>query len=52
MDMVEAGWQVVSPILDDWTADQRSRLPHYQRQSWGPSEADLLIERDGREWRN
>jgi glucose-6-phosphate 1-dehydrogenase len=52
MDMVEAGWQAVAPLLDQWQADTRSRVPLYDAGSWGPSEADLLIERDGREWRD
>jgi glucose-6-phosphate 1-dehydrogenase len=52
MDMVEAGWQAVAPILDEWKTDAASRLPVYKQGSWGPSEADLLIERDGREWRD
>jgi glucose-6-phosphate 1-dehydrogenase len=52
MDMVEAGWQVVAPILDAWTKDTRSRVPIFDPATWGPSEADVLIERDGREWRN
>jgi glucose-6-phosphate 1-dehydrogenase len=51
MDMVEAGWQVVQPILDEWKRDTRSRIPAYPPASWGPPEADVLIERDGREWR-
>jgi len=52
MDMVEAGWQVVAPILDEWKKDTRSRVPPYDAGSSGPPEADLLIERDGREWRD
>ena len=52
MDMVEAGWQVVQPILDEWKRDTRSRIPTYPPGSSGPPEADVLIERDGREWRN
>ncbi|PYR81898.1 MAG: glucose-6-phosphate dehydrogenase, partial [Acidobacteria bacterium] len=52
MDMVEAGWQTVAPILDEWKADPTSRVPVYTQGSWGPSEADVLIERDGREWRD
>jgi glucose-6-phosphate 1-dehydrogenase len=52
MDMVEAGWQVVAPILDEWKKDTRSRIPIYEAGSWGPSEADLLIERDARQWRD
>ena len=51
MDMVEAGWQVVQPILDAWSQDQRSPIPTYEPGSLGPSEADLLIERNGRQWR-
>ena len=52
MDMVEAGWQVVQPILDAWKRDTRSRIPTYPPGSVGPPEADVLIERDGREWRH
>jgi glucose-6-phosphate 1-dehydrogenase len=52
MDMVEAGWQVVAPILDTWTKDTNSSIPTYEAGTLGPPEADLLIERDGREWRN
>jgi glucose-6-phosphate 1-dehydrogenase len=51
MDMVEAGWQVVQPILDAWANDTASPLPVHEPGTWGPSEGDLLIERDGREWR-
>jgi glucose-6-phosphate 1-dehydrogenase len=52
MDIVEAGWQVVEPILRVWQRDNGSALPTYEAGTWGPAEADLLIERDGREWRS
>jgi glucose-6-phosphate 1-dehydrogenase len=52
MDIVEAGWQIVEPILDAWRRDTTSILPVYERGSWGPPETDVLIERDGREWRS
>ena len=52
MDMVEAGWQAVAPILDEWKNNASSRVPTYEPGTWGPSEADLLIERDGRQWRD
>jgi len=51
MDMVEAGWQAVQPILDVWAADQQPPIPTYPPGSWGPPEADLLLERAGRQWR-
>jgi glucose-6-phosphate 1-dehydrogenase len=49
-DMVEAGWNVVQPILDLWTALPPRTFPNYAAGSWGPKEADDLIERDQRHW--
>ena len=41
-DAVEAEWRVVAPLLSDATA------PHeYQPGSWGPPEADRLVDRPG-----
>jgi len=51
-DMVEAGWCVVSPVLDVWKALPPRNFPNYPAGSWGPREADELVERDGRHWRN
>jgi glucose-6-phosphate 1-dehydrogenase len=51
-DMVEAGWCVVSPVLDVWKALPPRHFPNYATGSWGPKEAEDLLERDGRHWRN
>ncbi len=51
-DMVEAGWCVVSPLLDVWKALPPRNFPNYHAGTWGPREADELLERDGRRWRN
>jgi len=51
MDIVEAGWQIVQPILEGWALDAPN-LPTYKRGSWGPTEGDFLLERDGRQWRS
>src|SRR6202163_2160920 len=51
-DMVEAGWCVVNPILDLWKALPPRNFPNYAAGAWGPKEADELLERDGRRWRN
>ena len=51
-DMVEAGWCVVSPALDVWKALPPRNFPNYPAGSWGPRDADELLERDGRHWRN
>ncbi len=50
-DMVEAGWNVITPLLDVWKALQPRSFPNYPAGSWGPKEADELLARDGREWR-
>jgi glucose-6-phosphate 1-dehydrogenase len=51
-DMVEAGWSIVTPILDVWNAIPARDFPNYAAGSWGPAEADKLIEGDGRSWKN
>ena len=50
-DMVEAGWTVVTPVLDVWQALPPRSFPNYASGSWGPKEADEMLERDGRVWR-
>jgi glucose-6-phosphate 1-dehydrogenase len=50
-DMVEAGWSVISPILDVWKALPPRTFPNYPAGTWGPKEADDLMARDGRHWR-
>jgi glucose-6-phosphate 1-dehydrogenase len=49
-DSVEASWKWITPILDRWSAE-RSPLPTYAAGSWGPAEANHLIESTGRRWR-
>jgi len=51
MDIVEAGWQVVDPLLKAWKDDSSLPLPRYAPGSWGPTEADQLLHRDDRHWR-
>jgi glucose-6-phosphate 1-dehydrogenase len=50
MDIVEAGWQVVDPVLKAWKTDPTPPSV-YKSGAWGPSESDRLIEQDGRGWR-
>jgi len=51
-DMVEAGWSIVTPMLDVWKALPPRNFPNYPSGSWGTKEADELLERDARAWRN
>jgi glucose-6-phosphate 1-dehydrogenase len=50
-DAVEAAWSWVMPILEAWEQDGGRFLPEYRAGTWGPLEADRLIEADGRSWR-
>ena len=51
-DMVEHAWRVVQPVLDAWAKDGAANLSIYPAGSSGPREADELLARDGRRWRN
>ncbi len=51
-DAVEASWAWVTDILDGWAKHGTKWLPEYQAGTWGPVEAERLIETDGRHWRH
>jgi glucose-6-phosphate 1-dehydrogenase len=50
-DNVEAGWEVVQPILDLWQNDKEVPVEPYAAGSDGPEAADTLLWRSGRRWR-
>jgi glucose-6-phosphate 1-dehydrogenase len=50
-DMVEAGWSVINRVLEVWKALPPRTFPNYAAGSWGPPQADELMNRDGRHWR-
>jgi glucose-6-phosphate 1-dehydrogenase len=51
-DEVEQAWKFIDLIEDAWhKSDPAPPLCGYSAGSWGPKEADELIERDGRAWR-
>ena len=51
-DMVDAAWQLATPILDVWGSIKPRDFPNYAAGTWGPASADELIGRDGRHWWN
>ncbi len=51
-DNVEVGWSIVEPILDVLKAIPPAGFPNYAAGTWGPRQADELLERDGCRWRN
>jgi glucose-6-phosphate 1-dehydrogenase len=55
-DEVEAAWGIVSPIIEQWQKWDAEGTPDtdicfYEAGSWGPEQAEELIEHDGRRWR-
>jgi glucose-6-phosphate 1-dehydrogenase len=50
-DEVHGAWQFITPILEAWAAAPPPALPNYAAGTWGPDAANVLIERDGRQWR-
>jgi glucose-6-phosphate 1-dehydrogenase len=49
-DAVETAWRWVTPLLDRWAASAAAPAG-YPAGSWGPPDADRLIESTGRTWR-
>jgi glucose-6-phosphate 1-dehydrogenase len=50
-DEVEAAWSIVTPIHDAWLDQPAPAFPNYGAGTWGPEDADELLQRDGRNWR-
>ena len=51
-DAVEASWAFVDAIRDRWESERPALAPaSYASGTWGPVGAELLLERDGRQWR-
>ncbi len=50
-DEVMASWQLLDPIIDVWANSTAKDFPNYPAGSWGPQEADILLEKSGRSWR-
>jgi glucose-6-phosphate 1-dehydrogenase len=50
-DEVEAAWQLIDPLINYWQANPVNPMPTYPAGSWGPKEADELIESGGGKWR-
>jgi glucose-6-phosphate 1-dehydrogenase len=50
-DAVEVSWAWITDILHAWEQRRSRFLPEYPAGSWGPLEADRLIEAEGRAWR-
>ena len=50
-DEVEASWSLITPIHQGWESAEPTAFPNYDAGTWGPKEADKLLEREWRHWR-
>jgi glucose-6-phosphate 1-dehydrogenase len=50
-DGIEAAWKLIDSITNGWETSNIPDLSLYRRGSWGPTEANTLLARDGRLWR-
>ena len=46
---VELSWKILDPIVKNW--EKNGKPEQYRPGTWGPSSADEMMARDGREWR-
>ena len=51
VDELLASWKLFTPVLEHWKKTPPKNFPNYSSGTWGPEEADALIERGGRKWR-
>ncbi|MCC7145013.1 MAG: glucose-6-phosphate dehydrogenase [Phycisphaeraceae bacterium] len=49
---IEQSWRIVQPVLAYWAEHTQEPLPVYPAGTWGPPAADILLAREGRQWRN
>jgi glucose-6-phosphate 1-dehydrogenase len=50
-DEVDSAWRFITAILDAWDLPDAPKPVSYEAGTWGPPEADALIQRDGFKWR-
>jgi glucose-6-phosphate 1-dehydrogenase len=50
-DEVEAAWKVIDPLIEHWETHPPETMPTYEPGSWGPAEADRLVQANGARWR-
>ncbi len=50
-DAVEASWTWINNVLEGWSQLRTRWLPEYPAGTWGPLEADKMIQAENRKWR-
>jgi glucose-6-phosphate 1-dehydrogenase len=50
-DEVDAQWEFITPIIEAWQKLPPPKFPNYEAGSWGPTEANRLVEDVQGDWR-
>ncbi len=50
-DEAETSWQLYTPLLQAWAKAKREGMDRYPAGSWGPANAEALVEANGHRWR-
>jgi glucose-6-phosphate 1-dehydrogenase len=50
-DELEAAWEFITPILEEWQRQPPRDFPNYRAGTWGPTEANRLLEGFPEGWR-
>ena len=50
-DEVFSSWKLLTPVLDEWQKKSPDSFPNYEAGTWGPKQAEEMLEKDGRKWR-
>jgi glucose-6-phosphate 1-dehydrogenase len=50
-DWIYKAWSIVDPIIQKWESEPWLKFPNYKAGSWGPAEADNLLNRENRKWK-
>jgi glucose-6-phosphate 1-dehydrogenase len=51
IDEVLKSWELLTPLLHHWQHEPAYNFPNYAAGTWGPSEAEDMLYRQGRHWR-
>lgn len=50
-DEALASWRLLTPLLNHWAAETPTDFPNYASGTWGPKDADTLLNNEGSQWR-
>lgn len=50
-DEVLTSWKILDPVIKYWKSTPPIDFPNYPAGSWGPTESEKMLSRDGRDWR-